>query len=214
MMTFVAILCGVLLFSVTFAFIFSERFRKDVTAGEGETEVFGILNAKGATIVVVLALLLGGTLYADSKSSLTIEKIAEIVPEEAPSLAQSTRKDLKALKDAHIAIIKLYFSEKRTDVEQLFEKEWLPKYSDNIVANEQVRDELAKALASGKSDDEVSKLLSALNVAQQRVLLNRRRELVTPINDQEKVTLQQVVETYDRVFEANQTMIDFLNSLN
>ena len=70
-----------------------------------------------------------------------------------------------------------------------------------------------RRLSSGNSDAEVSKILSDLNVTQQRLLLDRRRELVTPINEQEKETVQKVSETYYRVFEANNAIIDLLDSL-
>ncbi|MCK4830287.1 hypothetical protein KA005_81970 [bacterium] len=213
MMQFVAILCGILLILVTFAFIFSERFRKDVLAGEGETQVLGILNAKGATIVVLFALLIGGMLYASGKASITISNLSKIVPEEAPNLSKVMHSDIQRLKKAHIALVQMYLEEKRKRVKDFFENEWLPEFSKQIADDPKVRESLAQALASERKDQDLSLLLAEMNSAQQKVLLHKRHQLLAPINEIESAILSNIDENYQRILESNEAITNLLNSL-
>ncbi|MFH1323432.1 MAG: hypothetical protein ABIH80_06360 [Methanobacteriota archaeon] len=213
MMIFAALLCGLLLFLVTTAFLFSEKFRNDVVVGEGEANVLGILNAKGAIIVVVLAMFIGGTLYASGKSALTIDKLGKVVPEEAPLLTKTMNDEIESLQEAHLKLAKAYYSGKRKEVQQFLEKEWLPKFSDNIASNKKVREELARALASGKPDINLSKVLSEMNTAQQQTLLAKGRDLVAPIDKLETETLQNISQNYARLLKSNETVNDLLESL-
>jgi len=213
MMVFTTILCGILLLVVTIAFVFSKTFRNDVVVGEGETKFFGILNAKGAIIIVVLAMFLGATLYASGKSSITIEKIRKVIPKEAPVLTQTIRTDLQALKNAHISIVKLYVSGLRKDVEKFFETEYLPMISEKVASNQSVLEDLAKALASDKPNIKLSTIFTEINVDQQKILLEKRAEMVNPINEQETMILKEISKEYDRIFETNQIINDFLESV-
>jgi len=213
MMVFTTILCGILLLVVTIAFVFSKRFRNDVVVGEGETKIFGILNAKGAIIIVVLAMFLGATLYASGKSSITIEKIRKVMPKEAPVLTQTIRTDLQTLKNTHISIVKLYFSRLRKDVEKFFETEYLPMISEKVASNPSVLEDLAKALASDKPNINLSTIFTEINVDQQKILLEKRAEMVNPINEQETMILKEISKEYDRIFETNQIINDFLESV-
>ena len=56
-------LCGLLLLALIGALIFSQTFRNDVLAGEGEASVLGVLSVKGVAIVLLCGLFLGGLLY-------------------------------------------------------------------------------------------------------------------------------------------------------
>lgn len=64
MQILVAIVCAALLIALISAFIFSDKFRKDVLVGEGEARIFGIITVKGIAIIVLSGLFLGGLIYS------------------------------------------------------------------------------------------------------------------------------------------------------
>jgi len=52
-----------LLVAITLALIFSEKFRKDVIGGDNDAKILGLISVKGAVIIVLSALFLGGAIY-------------------------------------------------------------------------------------------------------------------------------------------------------
>ncbi|CAN5825604.1 hypothetical protein BH20PSE1_BH20PSE1_13430 [soil metagenome] len=64
------VICGIGLLGVMAALIFSDKFRKDMLAGEGEVGV-GPVSVKGAAVLVLCGLLLWGLYYANDQSNLT-----------------------------------------------------------------------------------------------------------------------------------------------
>lgn len=56
--------CVALVGAIVLASIFSNRFRKDFLASDGETKVFGLLSVTGAALVILCALLIGGAILA------------------------------------------------------------------------------------------------------------------------------------------------------
>ena len=61
---FPSIVCAVLLTFFLCAFVFSPSLRKDLSAGEGKANIFNLISVKGAVIISLLALFLGGMVYA------------------------------------------------------------------------------------------------------------------------------------------------------
>ncbi len=55
---------GISLIAIVAATIVSPGFRTDILAGNGETEIFGILSASGAVLVLLVAILVGGLILS------------------------------------------------------------------------------------------------------------------------------------------------------
>ncbi len=58
-----SIVCAVLLIALVVALIFKESFRSDVLGGEGEASILRIITVRGAAIVLLAGLLLGGLVF-------------------------------------------------------------------------------------------------------------------------------------------------------
>ena len=56
--------CALLLILIMVGFVFSPSLRKDLVMSEGEASLFGGISVKGVLIVLLVALLLGGMIYA------------------------------------------------------------------------------------------------------------------------------------------------------
>lgn len=64
------VIIGGILIAIISAFIFSEKFRKDVIASEGEASVFGMINVKGVIIVLLTAIFCGAFIWImDNKTT-------------------------------------------------------------------------------------------------------------------------------------------------
>ena len=59
----ITLFLAVPLVALMMALIFGQQFRDDVLAGRGEASVFGVISVKGAVIVLLCGLLLGGILF-------------------------------------------------------------------------------------------------------------------------------------------------------
>lgn len=75
------IVIGIILLAVMGAFIFSDKFRKDVIASEGEASVFGLLNVKGVIIVLLTAVFCGAFIYI-----ISLTKTPELPEIKVPKL--------------------------------------------------------------------------------------------------------------------------------
>lgn len=62
---------GIILLAIVGAFIFSENFRKDVIASEGEASVFGMINVKGVIIILLAGIFCGAFVWILSENSKT-----------------------------------------------------------------------------------------------------------------------------------------------
>jgi hypothetical protein len=73
MIILVTIICAVLLVALVTALIFSAKFRQDILGGTGEARVLGILSVKGAAVVLLVGIFLGGLIWSVPENNL-IEK--------------------------------------------------------------------------------------------------------------------------------------------
>jgi hypothetical protein len=142
MYVFCAILCGALLSIVTVTFLFSDRFRKDVVAGDSETKIIGILNAKGAIIVVIIAIFLGGLLFFGARSSTVISQMSKVAPKEGPLLSQTISDNVKAVRKSHLTLINQLIELKREKAQLFFQEQWLPTFGQYFSENPAVQQQL------------------------------------------------------------------------
>jgi hypothetical protein len=210
-MAFVTVLCGILLMLVTSAIVFSGRFRRDLLAGKDEAKVLGILNVKGATITVMLGILLGAVLWSASKSSWTLKQLSEVIPEEGPQLSASVGEQIESLRASHLSFVRLYYAGKKEEVEGFLRDSWIPEFMENVADVEDVRSDLAKALAEDSRD--LGSVLSALNSAQQEQIAAQREALMRPLNEQEAQAIRHVEECYQDLLYANNKITALLRSL-
>ena len=54
---------GLILLIIIVAFVFSEKFRKDVIASQGEASILGMFNVKGVIIILLTAIFVGAFIY-------------------------------------------------------------------------------------------------------------------------------------------------------
>ncbi|MEE1868476.1 hypothetical protein [Pseudomonas auratipiscis] len=66
----ISAVCGAISVFLILGLIFNTKFRRDVLGGQGEAALFGVITAKGAAIIVLCALFIGGMLYPLSTSNL------------------------------------------------------------------------------------------------------------------------------------------------
>ncbi len=82
---FVALLCGVCIFSIVMAFIFSQSFRDDVSAQPGKVSILGV-SIEGVIVVLLIGMLIVALINANNKYS---ERVTKELESQAPSIKLS-----------------------------------------------------------------------------------------------------------------------------
>lgn len=71
-------ICAFLLAIIVMALIFSPSFRVEILGSQGDASIFGLITVKGAAVVLLCALFLGGMMYPlkSNESNLKISPIS------------------------------------------------------------------------------------------------------------------------------------------
>ena len=62
------------------------------------------------------------------------------IPPEAPELSMELGNRISAIEDAHITLLNRFFDQKRSDVDEFIEEEWVPVFAEEFFSNPAIAD--------------------------------------------------------------------------
>lgn len=130
------------------------------------------------------------------------------VPREVVDLSHTLGQDLSAIQTSYRQLIETYFESLRKQAEDFIQSEWAPVYLKKFIE----KSELAANIQALPPGDTLKYLQVWTNKAMERIQ-NKKNELLSPINDDEKKLLEEVDVSFARLINANSVITAHLNSI-
>lgn len=133
------------------------------------------------------------------------------IPSEAPTLSQELGNRITALEQANTALLHKFFNEKRQQVDQFIEEEWVPTFAQEFFS----RPKIAAAwdtIVRENSKSERLKFIVLLGPKLQTKINTKRLELIRPLNDLERQIQRNLKFEFDQARSINTTITSFLLS--
>ena len=133
------------------------------------------------------------------------------IPKHAPELSEELGKEINILEKSHLNLLHAYFEEKRAKVDEFIETSWLTQYATNFFSEPDIQDAWNEIVAS---DDKKERLDFVLAVAPelQAEINEKRKELITPLNDLEEAIEAALRDQYNYTRSINSSLTSFLSS--
>lgn len=133
------------------------------------------------------------------------------IPKEAPELSQEIGQRLGAMQETHLAMVNKYFELKRAEVNQIFEEEWIPAYTESFFSQDQVANYWDKLVAD---DDRKERLqfLTQLGPRMLEEIRKKRAEFMEPLDNLEQQVEDSLRSEYRQILSANNTLTSFLTN--
>lgn len=133
------------------------------------------------------------------------------IPKESADLSIELGKRISAIEIAHMALVDKYFNEKRSRVDAFVEKEWVPEFAAQFFANQQIANMWNQIVSSGNTADRLEFIIT-LGPKLQAKINTKRLELIKPLDDAERMIIQQLRGNYDQARAINNSVTSFLVS--
>lgn len=146
------------------------------------------------------------------------------IPKETISLSKALKADIEILHSSHKAIVELYYSNIKSDVNTFVDEVYVPfvihyvlqseldKYKTGESSLYQTIADITK-LNTGSDDETVITEMMDFQEAAYNQITAKRRELLWPIEQQEKSLLKAIDESYQNALYANATLTAYLESI-
>ena len=133
------------------------------------------------------------------------------VPKQAPELSVELGKKVSSLETSHINLLKLYFQQRRQRVEEFIESTWLPLFAENFFTDPQIKAAWEQIIAS-KDPKERLEFLVFVGPQLLTVVSEKRRELMTPLDELERDLEAAIRNDYNLARSMNNSLTSFLES--
>lgn len=133
------------------------------------------------------------------------------IPPEAPELSIELGNRISAIEDSNITLLHRFFDQKRKDVDQFIEKEWVPTFADTFFSNPKISNAWETIV---KEDDKNQRLMFIVKIGPklQEMINIKRLELIQPLDDLERRIENNIRTEYSQVRAMNNTITSFLLS--
>ena len=130
------------------------------------------------------------------------------IPTEVVQLSYTVGQDIDAVHSSYRALIRMHFDGLRTQTTIFLETRWMPTYLGEFIKS-------GELVEMARNPDPVKAYEGVLAWAEVAVeeLEKKKRELLTPIDQDEKTLLALVDEAFARLIRANATITAHLNSI-
>ncbi len=130
------------------------------------------------------------------------------VPKEVVQLSYTVGQDIEAVHSSYKALIRTHFDGIRMQTTTFLETRWTPVYLADFIKN-------GDLVAMAKDPDPVKAFegVSAWAEVAVEEIENKKKELLTPIDQDEHTLLANVDEAFARIIRANATITAHLNSI-
>ncbi len=131
------------------------------------------------------------------------------IPKEAPDLSIELGKQITALQSSHEKLVRVFFQDKRDEVNKFLRDTWIPAFAVNFFSDPEIKQDWE--LKSTKESTRLDFILETAPVLQ-TVIDEKRQELLKPLNDLEVAALASIRREYDLAHAANGSITSFLIS--
>lgn len=133
------------------------------------------------------------------------------IPKQAPELSAALGKEISVLEKSHLSLLYAYFDERRAKVDDFIETNWLPQYAVNFFSDSDIQDAWNEIVGSDDKNERLDFLL-AVAPELQAVINEKRKELITPLDNIERALESALREQYNYTRSINNSLTSFLSS--
>ena len=133
------------------------------------------------------------------------------VPPEAPELSAELGRRIAKIKQSHLNLVDLFFEEKRDNISEFIETEWLPTYIDNLFEQEFIANEWEKACTDENTQQRHRFMVQYARVIRENVA-KKRKEMFSPLNELETALSNRLNEEYRHAISMNTVLTGYLTS--
>jgi hypothetical protein len=133
------------------------------------------------------------------------------IPGEAPELSAELGNRISTLEEAHFNLLHKFFDEKRNQIDEFIEEEWVPEFAEQFFANPAIERAWAEIVRSGNKQDRLEFIVRLGPKLQSRIN-SKRMELIKPLEDAERLIEQHLRDEYQQSRAINNSITSFLAS--
>ena len=133
------------------------------------------------------------------------------VPKESVTLSESLGKAINDTEKAHFSLLKLFFKEKREEVDLIINEIWVPKFAEEFFSIPEVFEQWQK-ICSSNDDEERLKFLTTVGVKIQKKINEKRQELIDPLDEMERTLEEKLLTNYNALQVSNTVLTNYLSS--
>ena len=136
-------------------------------------------------------------------------------PKQTVELAEITDEQIAELQKSHTHFVQLYYDKLREDITDFIDNKWTPTFLSKAVQNEQFRQSLDDAYATGDTNPESAELgmvLLGFSKAALKEINSRRTSLLESIDDQEQMVLDEINGAYGDLQRSQAAIKGYLAS--
>lgn len=133
------------------------------------------------------------------------------IPKEAPALSSELGKRIKDTQETNEILIRSYFTLRKSLMEEYLYKDYLPYVANDFFAGSDMENIWLKVVSSGNKDERMEYILY-LAPKLQKMINEKRTELITPLDDLENALLQRMKEEYDSMYLINDSLTNYLEA--
>jgi hypothetical protein len=133
------------------------------------------------------------------------------IPPEAPQLSTELGKRISAIEDSNITLLNRFFDQKRREVDQFIEDEWVPEFAEQFFSNRKVSSAWDTIV---RENDKKQRLIFLIKTGPrlQNKINQKRLELIQPLDDLERRIEKQIRDEYAQARAMNNSITSFLLS--
>ncbi len=133
------------------------------------------------------------------------------IPREAPELSAELGNRISAIEDAHIALLRGFFDEKRNRVDRFVSEQWVPTFTDEFFSQPRMEEVWDEIVRSDNKQDRLE-FLVRISPKLQAKISAKRAELVQPLDDLERLMERRLRDEYEQARAINNSITSFLFS--
>ncbi|MBB5321902.1 hypothetical protein [Marinobacter oulmenensis] len=150
------------------------------------------------------------TMVVSLLAIMTLTACASIPPE-APELSSELGTRISELEKSNITLLNRFFDQKRKDVDEFIENEWVPEFANQVFSNQTIADAWDIIVSE---NDKKQRLLFLVKVGPrlQSKINEKRLELIQPLDDLERRIEGKIRKEYNQARAMNNSITSFLLS--
>ncbi len=133
------------------------------------------------------------------------------VPPEAPELSIELGKRISAIEKSHIKLVNKFFDQKREEVDEFIEEEWVPVFAENIFTDEKISKIWDVIVEEENKQDRLTFLIKVGPQLQTKIN-EKRLELIKPLDLLERRIERELRMEYSQMRALNYSITNLLLS--
>jgi len=133
------------------------------------------------------------------------------IPPEAPRLSSELGGRLRALEDAHLALLHHYMDERRARVDEFLDREWTPHFAGEFFDDPQMISAWEEVVQSASAEERTRYLLTVAPIMIEEIEA-KRQEMLQPLDEVEREITRRLREEYLQAKAINNALTAFLAS--